>query len=356
MKKFILKSSFFIIPFLVLFGIRILHNGPSRVDGDLVRMAYFYSNPLPMSTIKDRYDMPIMYSLLTETNPFAHREFEVMTIGDSFSEQDNLGYKNFLGNAGVSVLHVDRHISGSNPIQTLVSMMNSDFFEVVKPKYVVLQSIEREINQRTRNVDFNEKLENINFYIPEDSDSSVNSNNEVNAQDSYYSLQFFSDATIKMPLNYLQYLFMDKPITSNTYKVKTTTQSLFSNSPNNLLFYKRDFRNLAIKNDSLSIVNSVNVLNKVSELLSNKNIELIVLISPDKYDLYYPYIKDKSKYKEPTFFSTYQNAEKFYKNIDIYGVFSSKLPDERDIYYYDDSHWAPKGAKIIADEIFEMIK
>ena len=199
-------------------------------------------------------------------------------------------------------------------------------------------------------------MEDINFYIPEDSEPSLNTNYEVNVQDSSYSMQFFSDATIKMPLNYLQYLFMDKPLTSNTYKVKITTQSLFTNSPNNLLFYKKDFQNLAIKNDSLSIVNSVNVLNKISALLSSKDVELIVLVSPDKYDLYYPYIKEKSKYKEPRFFSIYQNTEKSYKNIDIYGVFARKLPDERDIYYYDDSHWAPKGAKIIADEIFDMIK
>jgi len=83
---------------------------------------------------------------------------------------------------------------------------------------------------------------------------------------------------------------------------------------------------------------------------------LIVLISPDKYDLYYPYIENKSAYLKPTFFSTYENAEKKYKNVDTYRVFSEKMSVEKDIYYYDDTHWSPVGGKIVVDEILRLMR
>ena len=347
MKKFILSTCTFVVPFIILYAINVFNYDQRGAEGDLARMGYFYSNISPKSTINSQYNLPKVYSLLSETKFKSKVEFDVITIGDSFSEQDSLGYKNFLGNLGPSVLHIDRFISGSNPIQTLVSLINSGLFENIKPEFIVLQSIQRDFNDRTKNVDFNESI---------DLELLAKKVKAHKRQSPNYNLQFFSDATLKMPLNNFQYLFTDKPVFSNTHKVKTNRQNLFSNSPDHLLFYKNDLRKLSTKNDSLKTLNSVIILNELSDLLSKKNIELIVLVSPDKYDLYYLYIEDKSKFIQPTFYSTYENAEKEYKNIDTYRILSDKINEERDIYYYDDSHWAPKGTKVIADEILDMMK
>lgn len=326
-------------------------------EGDLARMGYFYTNPSPSSVINNQYNLPRKYTLLSEINLASEIvNTDVMIIGDSFSEQENVGYKNFLANMGVSVVHVDRDISGGNPIQTLVSLMNADFFGHMKPKYVVLQSIERDFNVRTQSIDFNAKATSINFYKSKNTPQLSNNQNENIAISPNKNLQFFSDATLKMPLNNFLYLFMDRPLSSNTYKVKSSNPKLFLNNPDNLLFYKNDLRKMKVKNDSSMTMNSISVLNKLSDLLKKKNIELIVLVSPDKYDLYYPYIEDSARYIKPTFYSTYENAEKEYQNIDIHTIFSRKLPEESDIYYYDDSHWSPKGAKIVAKEIFDRIK
>lgn len=357
MRKFILSTCFFIVPFLALYTFNIFIYSPRGAEGDLARMGYLYSNPSPSSLINSQYNLPKEYTLLSEINITSNKNNpDVMTIGDSFSEQETLGYKNFLANKGIAVVHVDRGISGGNPIQTLVALANSDLFDFIKPKYVVLQSIEREINARTTNIDFNARIENINFYNPKGSKPIPNNINESEVENPNHNLSFFSDATLKMPLNNFLYLFIDKPLSSNTYKVKSTSSNLFSNNPDNILFYKNDLRKLDTKNDSLKTLNSINILNKLNELLSKKCIELIVLVSPDKYDLYYPYIQNKSSYMKPTFFSTYEKTEKKYQNIDTYRVLSSKLVNEPDIYYYDDTHWSPKGAKIVAEEIFDRIK
>lgn len=347
MRKFILNTCTFVVPFIILYTFNVFNYDQRGAEGDLARMGYFYSNPSPRSTIDDQYNLPKQYTLLSEINFTSKVKFDVLTIGDSFSEQDSLGYKNFLGDMGASVLHIDRFISGSNPIQTLVSMMNSELFDYIQPEFIVVQSIERDFNDRTKNIDFKESI---------DLDLLSKKVTEHRSKSPNYNLQFFSDATLKMPLNNFQYTFTDKPFFSNTYKVKSTSRDLFSNTPDHLLFYKNDLRTLNTKNDSSGTLNSIKVMDELSALLARKNIELIVLVSPDKYDLYYPYIEDKSTFVKPTFFSTYEKSEKAYKNIDTYRILSKKLAEEKDIYYYDDTHWSPKGAKIVADEIYRMIK
>lgn len=350
MKKFILNTCLFVVPFVALYGFNLIIYDQRGAEGDLARMGYFYTNVSPSSSINQRFNLPQLYTLLSEINLDSPQiKTDVMTIGDSFSEQGALGYKNFLADLGVSVVHVDREISGGNPIQTLVSLINSGLFDKLKPKYVVLQSIERDFNSRTGGIDFNAQIPT-NFYKPQHSSSDT-----VAAHNPAKNLQFFSDATLKMPLNNFLYLFIAKPPTSNTYKVKTIDSGLFSNNPDHLLFYKNDLRKLDAKNDSSRTINSIKVLNQVNELLASKNIGLIVLVSPDKYDVYYPYIENKDSYREPTFFATYENAEKKYHNIDSYSILSSKLKEEKDVYYYDDTHWSPKGAQIIAQEIYDVM-
>ena len=346
MKKFILNTCVFVVPFFALYLFNLANYSQRGAEGDLARMGYFYANPSPRSILDSQYIIPKQFVLLSEIELNAKQKFDVMTIGDSFSEQGNLGYKNYLAATGTSVLHVDRFVSGSNPIQTLVSLLNSGFFENIQPEFVLLQSIERDLNDRTGNIDFDEGL---------DLDLLSIKVKEHKSQAPNYDLQFFSDATLKMPLNNFQYSYTDKPIFSNTHQVKTMSNELFSNSPDKLLFYKHDLLKMEAKNDSLRTLNSIKVLGEVSNLLAKREIELIVLISPDKYDLYFPYIADKSKLETPTFFSTYDNAAKTYNNVDTYRVFSEKISEEKDIYYYDDTHWSPVGGKIVVDEILKIM-
>lgn len=54
---------------------------------------------------------------------------KILIIGDSFSEQDNYGYKNYLAEQN-SVLYIDRFLSG-NQIQTLYELSNGDFLKSI---------------------------------------------------------------------------------------------------------------------------------------------------------------------------------------------------------------------------------
>jgi len=345
MKKFILKTSIFVIPFFILYALNLLLFNPK--EGDLVRLGYIYNNTSPKSTINSQYHLPKRYTLLSKIDLTTKRKFEVITIGDSFSEQDSLSYINFLGNKGVSVLHIDAFISGTNPNQTLTSLLNANFFDSISTEYIVLQSVERYFNLRNEEID-------IDLSIDLNSISNKIKNHTKKLPD--LKVQFFSAVTVKSLLNNIQYFFVPKPTFSQTYKYNSNCDNLFLNTPNELLFYQDEIDNLNIKNDSLSIFKSIEVLENINDLAAKRGIKLIVLVSPDKYDLYYPFIMDNGDLIKPLFFSIYEQTEKKYRNIDSYQILSEKILKESDIYFYDDTHWTPKAAKIIADEIYNIIR
>ena len=156
MKKFVFKLSYFAGPFLLLYFVNLLFYVPS--EGSLVRLGYLYSNPSPKSIIKHKFKLQKKYTKISEIESELESkkiiEFFVLTIGDSFSEQSNLGYKNYLANEkNISVLHVDRYISG-NPIQTLINLINGGFFDYIHVEYIVLQSVERHFVKRCENINF----------------------------------------------------------------------------------------------------------------------------------------------------------------------------------------------------------
>jgi hypothetical protein len=344
MKNFIIKSILFILPFIFIYVLNtFLYN---QREGDLVRLGYLYSNPSPKSIITSQYNLTKRYTLLSEINLKEKNHFDVISIGDSFSEQDSLGYKNFIGHKGLKVLHIDRFISGDNPIQTLINLLNSEFFNNVSADYIVLQNVERSFNTRNNKIDF-EMTINI--------DSLSNQINRHTEPIPKYDLQFFSDATLKIPITNIQYIFQPKPKFSKTYKYTSISNNLFSNEPNELLFYQEDINNIKIKNDSLNIKQSIEVIERVNDKVAKHKMKLIMLVSPDKYDLYFNHIIDNKYLTKPLFFQFYEQFDKNYINVDLYKILSKKLESERDIYFYDDTHWSPIGAKAVADEIYEII-
>ena len=343
MKVFIFKIGLFVIPFLLLYFLNFCFY--KLDEGDLAKLGYIYSNPSPKNSVSKQFNLIKKFKDVSQISLDSKTKFDVLTIGDSFSDQDSLGYINFLAMDGVSALNINRYIYDS-PIQTLIGLINSDFFDSVQVKHVVLQSIERLFVERCQEIDFSTTF-------PIDTIKSHISSHKIITPDT--DLSFFSNTTIRAPLTNIAYSFYSKPKYSKIYKVSTTTDNLFSGSPNNLLFYEQDIDNIEEKNDTLKIDRANYVISKINDMLLKKNIDLILLISPDKYDLYYPYIKNNQRYTKPLFFSYFNNLKKEYKYVNSSEILSSQIKVQKDVYYYDDTHWTPIGAKIIANGINKLI-
>ena len=99
--------------------------------------------------------------------------------------------------------------------------------------------------------------------------------------------------------------------------------------------------------------------NHLSDKLKNINIELFLMPAVDKYDLYYPFIKN-NYFNENDLFKYLRNANKNYYLIDTKKILEEELlKNEVDIFYADDTHWSYKASEAIANnlkkEIYDVI-
>jgi len=106
--------------------------------------------------------------------------------------------------------------------------------------------------------------------------------------------------------------------------------------------------------DEISFLNEV--LNTLSEKLKEKGVKLIVLPVADKLDYYFESLEDSRGFQKTQFFELPGDMDKKYIYIDSYKVLKSNGQGNKDIFFYDDTHWSPRGTKIIAEEIILRIR
>jgi hypothetical protein len=348
MKKFIMKTLWFVVPILLLHLFTFVYYSTAE-SPDLLRLGYIidlYPNYCKTAFPKT-LEQKINYTLVSE-KPI-RRKFKVMTIGDSFSEQFGYGYKNYLSkNEASKVLHLDRFLA-NNQIETLYQLAQGDFFEQYEVEYVILQNIERNFITNIEGINLKKKLtfDEINHLI-----AKKPQNEKAPA-----SYKFPSNTVLKFPYYTLQNYSKETYLFEGTVYKTALSRNFFSVNNQELLFYYNDVVS-AKKNNIKDNVRKLNrILNDLNDLLKKKNVTLIVLPAPDKYDLYYDYIVDKSKLPKPLFFEHLKKMSKNYIYVDSKSVLSAALAHNRqkDIYFYNDTHWSPWASQLIASSIEKTI-
>lgn len=343
MKKFLVKNILFLFPIVFLHIFTLIFYSTNK--GDLLRLGYLVDiSSNYRDAFNEEFKNNINFSKISETKK--QNNYNILIIGDSFSGQKNFGYKNYLGNKpDINVLYFDRELH-SNPLQTLYSLLNGDFFDEKNIKYIILQSVERAFVKRIKNLDTTKILnyEALNKLVEE----------KKTIKKENYSNKFLSDRVFKFPFYNLLYLFDDNAYFSSVYRTELN-DNLFSVNNNELLFYYQDINALKT-NNSMEEVSSLNdILNDLSNKLKDKGIKLIVLPSPDKYGLYYDYIVEKTKYPKPLLFEHLDKIEKKYLYVNSKKILTDAVRRKKDIYFYDDTHWSPWASKLISDEIYKLI-
>lgn len=340
MRKFSIKVLLFSIPFIILV---INHHFFQISGGDLNRLGFVSIENNYRDIFKNVGTSGKTVTDLGELNNNSNTSIDVLTFGDSFSDQGQQGYQSFLINdhhLNVVNINIVRY-KVVNQIELLLKLVNGDFFDHWNVKYVLLQCVERNIVVKGQLPDTNIVMNRAAF------DKLYSTKNKLNSENK------FKGNIIKYSLNSLLYRFDDNAFNSQCYKV-ALNKKLFSTQKNELLFFKDDYENLKY-NEKSKVVILNNTLNTIADKLRNKGIRLIVLPSPDKYDLYSDFIVN-NKMPKNIFFDLMRSEEKKYSYIDSKTLFMKYIEQgKKDIYYADDTHWSPFGAKIIADKINEVI-
>lgn len=317
--------------------------------GDLGRMSY-------ATDLLDLRENKIdLVKLHTELKEYEGSKVELITIGDSFSNGGGGGlnsyYQDYIATEfNINVLNLSNIKGANNFIEIVSSFLNSGQLEVMKTKYVLIESVQRFALQRfaINNIDF-QKNEIYSFLKQEDnkntkvdkSDSDIGIINNLNLNALSYNLKFKLEGYGK--------------ISSNIYREKINKNLFSTKISDELLFYYEDLKFIDQESkDKIELLN--NNFNILSKALAQKNIKLIFMPAVDKYNLYRPYIVSNI-YKESIFFEYLETLPKDYIFINTKKILSKELENgEKDIFYVDDTHWSYRASEvIIKDESFKNI-
>lgn len=353
MKKFVTKIILFISPIIFLQVFTLLFYSTDKDNGDLLRLGYILDFSDYRHIFKDEFQRNIYYDKISEINFNTQNNYTVLTVGDSFSEQNSFGYKNYLAeNESIKLIHFDRFLH-KNPIQTLYGILNGDLLDNLKVDYIILQSVERDFVNRAKKIDRKNVLLKESL-IKEIENEKSNIKKEITAvkliKEKLFNLELF----YKILYNNILYFFDDNAFGSQTYKVEAK-QNLFSINKNELLFYFGDLENLKANNNLIAVSKLNQELNVLSNKLKERGINLIVLPSPDKFDFYYDDIVDNSMYSKPLFFEHTEKMPKDYLYVNTKHILKGEMKYNKDIYFYDDTHWSPWASKVIANELKKII-
>jgi hypothetical protein len=303
--------------------------------GDLGRMSYIAKS---LTLRKNEQNLPLKH---IEYND--NVEIDILTIGDSFSngggEGTNKYYQDYI--ATIKNLRV-MNIQPSNEgfIETVLILNNSGILDKLNPKIIILESVERTaINRYSKAIDWNIGLKDysISFLYKKYSHS-----NPIPS--------FMNNLNYNALLYSLLYRYDDNAIFSDVY-ISNLTKNLFScENKDKLLFYFEDLKDIPqSNNESISLLNEN--LNKLQQILNEKNIELYFMPAVDKYNLYSKYILN-NKYNKSSFFELLREEKKLYKLIDTKLILENMVDnDEIDVYYSDDTHWSNKASEEIVKNI-----
>lgn len=313
--------------------------------GDLSRLGMYVSNK-SQTPPKQYPGKRILFSeyMTLEQKP----KIDIITIGDSFF--NGCHYQEYLTSQyKKTVLHVDS--SGHDCVTMLRMMEESGYLKEIAPNTVILESVERSMQNRFG------KGEIQSICISKESfaktqikkDSKSQSNAETN-----WAPGLMMTANLKFIQNKLRYFSNDNRLSDEVY-IEKLTRPMFTNpaQEKTLLFYHDDLWYMK-ENANYDQINKT--LNDLADDLSSQGIRLVFMTCVDKFDLYYPYIQDKELFPENHFFEEFEVYPKHYIFINTKQILREMLAEgEKDIYWFDDTHWSWKAQQRVADDMIEKL-
>ncbi|MCM1336788.1 MAG: hypothetical protein NC187_03855 [Candidatus Amulumruptor caecigallinarius] len=260
----------------------------------------------------------------------------VITIGDSFSQQDSLGYQNALGNLlGETVTNIPVPSATSGPVEQSVALLRSGFFDRNKgAEYIIFELVER---------DFTEHLSEINEAKVSASPVTFPS---TPAQSAPPAAENLVASIVHQGVDWLRLV---TGLEHNPVRHVSLTQPLFTQPgrENMLYFYKNDLSPLGASPEQWQAMRAN--IEMLHEEFGRRGLKMIFLVIPDKYEVY-------QNYAEPGVWPLKPFGREMLDALAPLPYVVQVLPEakarlaagEKDLYLADDSHWGAKGSMMTA--------
>jgi len=335
-------------------------NNITYIIGDLARVGYISDERLhKVRTIENSFQLKHI-----DIKKYNFEFVDFITIGDSFSNGGGNGlnpfYQDYLANKfNTNVLNIRQYPSTVNYIETIYLLGNSGFLEKSKTKYIILEVIQRDFfTNLTKPIDKSINIDYFNILKKYKEVENIYEKVHKFYENSQFKMSDYfniNEGNFKSVFFPILYNFSEKAFFSKVHMVKLNKKLFSSDVGNTLVYYVDDIKSIYKNtNQNLNLVNEV--LNDLSKYLDKKNIKLVVMPGPNKYDLYSKYIIN-NKYPLDNFFSIFKTLEKNYIFLDTKTILERELDHNvLDLYYIDDTHWSHKASDAVVKELNEILK
>lgn len=335
-KERIIKILVFLLPFIYSFY-------ASFSTGDLSRIGYInIPRGYRKSVQKDQPETGKKHITFEEID---NKPVDVIVIGDSFTD-NNFFNDYFADKVGGRHLYLNK-FSTERSLNTIAILANSGFLRKLKPKYLVIEIVERDCYVDKFNSEQSVTINEINnFYraIADNKRKNERPNLAKFLNRFHYKFWFFA-----ITYNLSENAFLSKVI------YKKLNKDSFSVYSDKLYFLEEDLQSLELVNREDSVKDLNNKLNILSEKLKKEGITLVFIPAPNKYTIYQDRIINLTHPKSE-FFQKFAKMHKKYVYIDSYKIIKEELENGvPDLYYLEDSHWSWKGMKLVIDQTINTI-
>lgn len=343
MKKFLLKICYTVLPLWLFFvGITAyyqLYVAPNMV-GDLAGLGKIPTRAW-QSDPTDTTMTDTLYRDVTDAEELRHAKKEVLVCGDSFSQLGEVGWNSYLAKMiGRDVLNY-KSASGilPNPLQTAYELMRDGYVDSTTVKTFIVESVERSLLQRIS--EFAPASHTLALTAVGGGDD-LESNTAGSSGASWSLTEAKNWLLLRLGVrNRVRSVTLSKPFFSGIY-------------PDKLLYYRDDIKgNFSIPQTGEPVVKAV--VDSLFNMAGKRGVKLLLLIAPDKYDLYQDYVID-NRYPRKTINEDLRRIVG--EREDVIIAKELLLPQvkagEKDVYKQNDTHWSFTAAKQVATHIFNL--
>lgn len=344
MKDFIIKLSLLIATLACVHIYYMLRIHP-HTSGDLGQMARIpFTHEYDTRTHAFDFCGDIAYKILDIDSASVYK---LLFMGDSFSEPEiGLGHSvsEVIGDTVRFVCTLTKDMV-YEPIKTFHYGLTHGYLH--SGQTVVVEIVERSIMTRLGKFEINDTL-TIDKFLP------VCEYRDEQKKRIDYQLKRHSDkSTSKFSLNdMLTWIRSSIGYKQSVYH-EDLKNKMFDHSEygSTVFFYKEDLLSCNIAPEWLAYIAAQ--VDSLFVLAEEKGVNLYLLLVPDKYEIYYPYIKQPT-YPCPNVLDFLNYTDKKYLGhiINIKDVITlSTQSNETDVYRLNDSHWSTHTAREIGHKI-----
>jgi len=311
--------------------------------GDLSRISYQASS-LHLRKVKD---ITLSKKHINMYN-YKGEPATIITIGDSFSDGGAKGknafYQDYISSKyDINILNILPKDTDTDFIKIIITLLENNLLHEMKTKVIILESIERyAIKRFSSDINWNNFESKKEFF--------QRFKNPIKKQYKESGITFINNGNYKYISNTLLYNLSTSPyLYKHIYQADLEIPLFTVRADDSLLFYYEDVKN--IPNSTQANLERLNLnLNYLAKRLNEHDIRLVFMPVVDKYNLYYPYIKDNNLPKSK-FFELLEPLEKEYYFVNTKILLRDLLPQTKDLYYADDTHWNYTASQHIIQSI-----